>query len=195
GTLHQLLLEAGRPLSGSRHPLLERVVREVAVAEDRRELVPQAEDTRDQGTVVVLSLAAARRVRDVDLAPERAVVGVLQDRFHRGVVEREEPAFPPPLARLGVGAALRALRNSLEARRILDQELVRGGGIEEVLAEALLETREFDVDLLEARLPLGWKVRSRAAEAADGLVEVPAPESGEGRGFLGPGVGADAPPE
>ena len=195
GAVDEVGLEGDRARAGLGHAVLEREIRVVLVPEDLGELVPKSENAWDQGPVVEVALPAASRVREVDLPPQRAVPTVFEDRLDRGVVEREEPPLLPFLAGLRPGARLRGLRNAVESIAVLDEPLVRGGRVEDVLAELLLQASELDAHLLQPRLPRGRKVRAGPLELPDRLVEVTPPDAGECGRFLARGERLDPFPE
>ena len=119
----------------------------------RGELVAQHEDAGQERAVVVLPVPAPRGVGRVDLPAELPVVAVLEDRLHRRIVQGEQPRppapSPPPSPGRGAVPA-----PALPARRpsSVDVQLVGGRGVQDVLAEPLLELRQLDPQGLEPLL-------------------------------------------
>ena len=144
--------EGADPAAGAGHHGLEAVVGEVGVAEKGGEPAPQLQDAGDEGAVVALPRRAAVELGRVDLAPQGAVVGVLQHRLYARHVQGEEPPFPAPLRGELRRPFQRRLGESRERLGIAHDLAVGGGFLQKIFLEAPTKFGELHAQLLEGFL-------------------------------------------
>ena len=167
-----LLQQAVHGVGRSGHLVVHDVGGIRGIAQQVGLLRAQADEIVDQLFVVILvAVVAAVEVGLVDLLAQFAFRRVGQKRDQAGLVQRKD-VFALPAHRLGLFAGQIADRgrDAVQIGRGEFQRIVVVLG-EEVLPELHGRERQFLVDRLQTRLPLGVEQRSGAHETAVGLLQ------------------------